>query len=88
MYARVELVIDHHPRALLVHGEAIFNEGETPVVFVVDPAGVVGKRVVATGVGEGTMVEVTKGLTGDERIIVEGKELVRHGQKVRAEVKK
>lgn len=88
MYARVELVIDHHPRALLVHGEAIFNEGETPVVFVVDAGGVVAKRPIVTGVGEGTLVEVTKGLTGDERIIVEGKELVRHGQKVRAEAKK
>lgn len=88
MYARVELVIDHHPGALLVHGEAIVNEGETPVVFVVDAAGVVAKRTIATGVGEGTLVEVTKGLTGDERVIVEGKELVRNGQKVRAEVKK
>lgn len=88
MYARVELVIDHHPRALLVHGEAIFNEGEKPVVFLVSPAGVVSKRSIATGVGEGTLVEVTKGLTGDELIIVEGKELVRDGQKVRAELKK
>jgi RND family efflux transporter MFP subunit len=88
MYARVELVIDHHPRALLVHGEAIFNEGETPVVFVVSPAGVVAKRSITTGVGEGTLVEVTNGLTGDELIIVEGKELVRDGQKVRAELKK
>jgi RND family efflux transporter MFP subunit len=88
MYARVELVIDHHPRALLVHGEAIFNEGDTPVVFVVDQAGVVSKRPIALGVGEGTLVEVVRGLTGDERIIVEGKELVRPGQKVRAEAKK
>ena len=88
MYARVELLIDRHPGALLVQGEAIANEGETPVVFVVAPNGVVGKRTITTGVGEGTLVEVTKGLQGDERIIVDGKELVREGQKVRAEVKK
>ena len=88
MYARVELVIDHHPGALLVHGEAIVHEGETPVVFLVSPAGVVSKRSIATGVGEGTLVEVTKGLAGDELVIVEGKELVRDGQKVRAELKK
>jgi membrane fusion protein (multidrug efflux system) len=88
MYARVELVIGHHPRALLVHGEAIANEGDTPIVFVVNQGGVVGKRRIVTGVGEGTLVEVTSGLTGDERIIVEGKELVRDGQKVRAEVKR
>ena len=50
--------------------------------------GVVGKRAIATGVGEGTLVEITKGLTGDELVIVEGKELVREGQRVQAEAKK
>jgi membrane fusion protein (multidrug efflux system) len=88
MYARVELVIDHHPGALLVQGEAISNEGDAPVVYIVNATGVVSKRAITTGVGEGTLVEVTKGLTGEERVIVEGKELVRDGQKVRAEVKK
>jgi membrane fusion protein (multidrug efflux system) len=88
MYARLELVIDHHPGALLVQSEAISNEGDTPVVYIVNPTGVVSKRTITTGVGEGTLVEVTKGLTGEERVIVEGKELVRDGQKVRAEVKK
>src|SRR5437667_125859 len=87
MYARVELVIAHHPGAILVQGEAISNEGDTPVVFVVND-GVVGKRTIATGVGEGTLVEVTKGLGGDELVIVEGKELVRDGQRVRAEARK
>src|SRR5204862_355272 len=57
MYARVELVIAHHPGAILIHGEAVSNEGETPVVFVVKE-GVVARRTIATGVGEGTLVEV------------------------------
>jgi membrane fusion protein (multidrug efflux system) len=87
MYARVELVIDHHPGALLVPSEAIWTEGDVPSVFVVQN-GVVGRRPITTGVGEGTLVEVVKGLAGDESVIVEGKELVREGQKVRAEVKK
>ena len=88
MYARVELLIDRHPGAILVQGEAITNEGDTPVVFVVDAKGVVAKRTITTGAGEGTLVEVTQGLVGDERVIVDGKELVREGQKVRAETKK
>ncbi len=87
MYARVELVIDHHPGAILIQGEAVTNEGDIPVVYVV-ANGVVDKRTIALGVGEGTLVEVTKGLAGDELVIVEGKELVRNGQRVRAEVKK
>jgi RND family efflux transporter MFP subunit len=87
MYARVELVIDRHPGAILVPGEALSGEGDDVTVWVVGPGGVVGKRKVATGAGEGTFVEVTRGLGGDEQVIVEGKELVREGQKVRAEAR-
>ena len=57
-YARVELVIAHHPKAVLIENEAIRNEGDTPVVFTVDK-GVVGRRVIDVGVTEGTLVEVT-----------------------------
>src|SRR5437879_13475749 len=48
MYARVELVIAHHPGTILVQGEAIYNEGDPPIVMVVTD-GVVGKRTIATG---------------------------------------
>jgi RND family efflux transporter MFP subunit len=88
MYARVELLIDRHPGAVLIQGEALGNEGDVVVVFLVGANGVVSKRSITTGVGEGTLVEVTRGLQGDELVIVEGKELVREGQKVRSEVKK
>lgn len=84
MYARVELVIDHHPGAILVPGEAILMEDTVPVVYVVRD-GVVARRPVGTGVGEGTLVEVTKGLAPEELVIVEGKELVREGQRVKAQ---
>jgi hypothetical protein len=53
----------------------------------VEPGGVVSKRAITTGVGEGTLIEVTRGLTGDETVIVDGKELVREGLKVRAEAR-
>jgi hypothetical protein len=50
--------------------------------------GVVGRRPIATGVGEGTLVEVVRGIGGEEQVIIEGKELVREGQRVRAEARK
>jgi RND family efflux transporter MFP subunit len=87
MYARVELVIDRHPGAVLVPSEAIAADGENSAVFVVDN-GVVGRRVITTGVGEGSLVEVVKGLSGEEQVIIEGKELVREGQRVRVEARK
>jgi membrane fusion protein (multidrug efflux system) len=87
MYARVELVIERHPGALLVPSEAVIVDGEASSVFVVDK-GVVARRPVTTGVGEGTLLEIVKGLTGDEQVVIEGKELVRAGQRVRAEARK
>jgi membrane fusion protein (multidrug efflux system) len=87
MYARVELVIDRHPGALLVPSEAVSADGDASFVFVVDK-GVVGRRPIATGVGEGTLVEVVRGIGGEEQVIIEGKELVREGQRVRAEARK
>ncbi|HET7875751.1 MAG TPA: efflux RND transporter periplasmic adaptor subunit [Methylomirabilota bacterium] len=84
MYARVELLIDRHPDALLVPGEAVANEVGASVVYVLRN-GVVARLPVTTGVTEGTLVEVTQGLGRDDSVIVEGKELVREGQRVRAE---
>jgi membrane fusion protein (multidrug efflux system) len=83
MYARVELLVATHPAALLVPGEAIRFEDSAPVLFLVQDGTVV-RRPVAVGVTEGTLVEVTKGLSGGEAVIIQGKELVRDGQKVRA----
>jgi RND family efflux transporter MFP subunit len=87
MYARVELVIDRHPGALLVPSEAISIDGDASSVFVVDK-GVVGRLAITTGESEGALVEVVKGLKGEEQVIAEGKELVRPGQKVRTEARK
>lgn len=87
MYARVELVIARHPRALLVPSEAVSVDGDASFLFVVDK-GVVGRRPITTGVGEGSLVEVVKGIAGEEQVIIEGKELVREGQRVRAEERK
>ena len=87
MYARVELVIDRHPGAILVPGEALTGEGDEAIVWVVGQGNVVSKRKVMTGAGEGTLVEIAKGLDAGETVIVDGKELVREGQKVRVEAR-
>jgi membrane fusion protein (multidrug efflux system) len=83
MYARAELSVATHPGALLVPGEAIRIEDGVPVLYLVQD-GIVARRPVTVGVTEGTLVEVTQGLSGAEAVIVEGTELVREGQKVRA----
>jgi RND family efflux transporter MFP subunit len=82
MYARVEIVTDTRRQALLLPIEALKVDEARPAVLVVRD-GVVGSVPVELGAQEGTLVEVVRGLSGGEAIILQGKELVKDGQRVR-----
>lgn len=83
MYARVELVLEVRPNALLVPLEALAGTSDRPMVFVVREGTVVPVPV-TLGEPDGTRVQITQGLRPDDQIIVQGKDLVREGQTVRA----
>lgn len=83
MYARVQLVLDVQRGALLVPLEALVGSESRPGVLLVRDGKVVTTPVVL-GVADGALVQVTKGLGPDDQIIVQGKELVREGQAVKA----
>ena len=54
------------------------------VVFVVDPAALVARRtMVSTGRFAGEMVEITQGLDGTEKVVVEGAAYLQDGDRVR-----
>jgi len=83
MFARVELVLDTRKQALVVPGEALrLGEGK-PAVMVVRE-GVAQSVPVETGVVDGPWIEVRTGVTEKDKVIVQGKDLVKSGQKVRA----
>jgi membrane fusion protein (multidrug efflux system) len=83
MFARVELVLDTRKQALVVPGEALrLGEGR-PAVMVVRE-GVAQSVPVETGVVDGPWIEVRSGVTEKDKVIVQGKDLVKSGQKVRA----
>jgi HlyD family secretion protein len=83
MYARVQLVLGIQREALLVPLEALVGSESRPGVLLVRDGKVVTTPVVL-GVADGHLVQVTKGLGPDDQIIVQGKELVREGQAVKA----
>ena len=83
MYARVQLVLDVQRGALLVPLEALVGSESRPGVLLVRDGKVVTTPVVL-GVADGALVQVTKGLGPDDQVIVQGKELVREGQAVKA----
>jgi len=81
MFARVEVVVDTHHQALQIPIDTISRLENTQYVFVVEEGRA--RRVeIEIGVRQGNLIEITKGLTGNEEVIVSGKDLVHDGTPV------
>lgn len=72
MFARVRIPVAHEASALLVPEEALGADQLGRYVLIVDDKNVVERRGVELGQLNGTMRVIDKGLTGDERVIVNG----------------
>jgi RND family efflux transporter MFP subunit len=83
MFARVELVVDRRPGALVIPVEALRLSDARPSVLAVR-GGLAQPVTVELGAGDGGVVEVLGGLSEGDQLIVQGKDLVKPGQKVRA----
>jgi RND family efflux transporter MFP subunit len=81
MFARVELVAGLHANALQIPIDAVTRLESDQYVFIVQE-GKARKVPVTLGIQDRQMVEVTRGLTGTEPVIVSGKDLVTDGAKV------
>lgn len=78
MFARVELVAGAHANALQIPMDAVTRLESDQYLYVVQD-GKARKISVTLGIQDGGMVEITNGLTGDEPVIVSGKDLVTDG---------
>jgi len=81
MFARIGIVSDLHADALQVPRAAIVEDGDEQSVYVVEE-GKAAKRTVTTGFVSGGRVEITGGLSGDERVVTVGQTGLRDGSRV------
>jgi membrane fusion protein (multidrug efflux system) len=84
MFARVEVLVDRHINAVQIPLDAVSRLEEFQYVYVVKE-GKAHQVPVELGSRVDNRVEVTKGLTGDEQVIVSGKDLVSDGMSVQAQ---
>lgn len=83
MYGRLNLIVDRHPGSILLPAEALQIQESGATVFTVEEGKA--KRVaVQTGYDGGDFLEVTRGLKGDEEVILGGQDLVTTGTPVEA----
>ena len=84
MFARVEVMVGTHRQAVQIPIDAVSRLEDTQYVFVVRD-GKAQRVPVEMGARHDNRVEITKGLTGDETVIVSGKDLVHDGTPVQAQ---
>ncbi len=82
MFARVELLVETRHRALTIPAEALRLGEARPSVMLVRE-GVVETVSVELGAADTRGVEVLKGLSEQDQVILQGKDLVKPAQKVR-----
>ena len=84
MFARVEVLVGKHSQAIQIPLDAVSRLEESQYVYVVKD-GKAHQVPVELGARAENRVEVVKGLTGDEQLIVSGKDLVSEGAPVQAQ---
>lgn len=84
MFARVEVLVGKHSQAIQIPLDAVSRLEESQYVYIVKD-GKAHQVPVELGARAENRVEVVKGLTGDEQLIVSGKDLVSEGAPVQAQ---
>jgi multidrug efflux pump subunit AcrA (membrane-fusion protein) len=73
IYGKV-LIPEGKKEAILAPQKAIVEKGQLVGVYVVDKQGVITYRLIKTGKKYGEQIEVLSGLSGGEKIIIDGME--------------
>ena len=68
LYAYASVIVDDHPDALTIPASAVIREGDRSLCVVV-AGGKANRRPIATGLDDGTNVEVLSGLSGGESVV-------------------
>jgi RND family efflux transporter MFP subunit len=80
--AQVAIVGEERSDAVIVPAEAVVTEDDRPAVFVVGKDGKAHRREVTLGIANADEVEIAKGLTAGENVVVKGHEELPDGAAV------
>lgn len=83
MYARVSIVTDRVPAAIVVPREAVQRDKNGPAIYVVNASQAVERRPVTLGVEDVNEVAITQGVKPGEKAVVMSAFPLKEGQKVR-----
>ncbi len=82
MFVKADIVTNHKDSVIVIPKSIILSRQRGKTVFIVD-RGVAAERIIETGLENMTEVEVTKGLTKNERLVTSGFETLSNRSKVK-----
>lgn len=82
MFGRVEILLRSDPQATLIPVKALIPDDDKNFVYVVKD-GKANRRLVQKGISKDTIVEILRGVTPGEQVVVGGHEFLRDGAPVR-----
>ena len=85
MFGRFDIAYEKHSDALLIPVDAVLQEDNVFVVYIVDNGAAI-RRPIETGIVDAGNIEVLSGLDGSEYIIVTGQNGLRDGSRVLASI--
>ena len=85
MFGRFRIAYERHENALTIPRDALVQEDDEAVVYVVENGAAV-RRTVRTGIETADFIEIIDGLADDEQIVVTGQGSLRDGSKVLASI--
>ncbi len=85
MYGEVTITLAEREALVLPAGVVRYDDKGNSYVYAVGPDGTVSRVEVGTGLDDGRQIEITSGLTGNERIVTATIGRLKPGQKVRVE---
>ncbi len=82
MFVKADIVTNHKDSVIVIPKSIILSRQRGKTVFIVD-RGVAAERIIETGLENITSVEVTRGLTKNERVVTSGFETLSNKSKVK-----
>jgi membrane fusion protein (multidrug efflux system) len=82
MFVKADIVTNHKDSVIVIPKTIILSRQRGKTVFTVD-RGVVSEKIIETGIENATNIEVTKGLTKNDRIVTSGFETLSNKAKVK-----
>ena len=83
MFVKADIVVNHKDSVIVIPKSIILARQRGKTIFVIDRGGLASERIIKTGIENLTDVEVTAGLTKNERFVTVGFETLSNRSKVK-----